>query len=91
MRQANSAAAKYCVACEAKLRLSGPGDWEETLHPLLDSDIRSYVDPDNNVKKKKGAGKGKRKRRVQDVEEEGEDRDKDEDEEENLDDLPKDN
>lgn len=91
VRQANSAAAKYRVAREAKVRLSGPGDWEETLRPLLDSDIRSYADPDDDAKKKKGAGKGKRKRGVQDVEEEGEDRDEDEDEEDNLDDLPEDN
>ncbi|PPR02990.1 hypothetical protein CVT24_012178 [Panaeolus cyanescens] len=35
---------KYRHAREAKLRLSGPGPWEETLRVLNDSDIRSFTD-----------------------------------------------
>jgi hypothetical protein len=42
-------AQKYRVARNAKLQLSGPDPegWELTLLPLLDSDIRSYSDPDH--------------------------------------------
>ncbi|KAH7902757.1 hypothetical protein BJ138DRAFT_1108265, partial [Hygrophoropsis aurantiaca] len=35
---------KYCSAWRAKLALTGPGAWEAELWPLLDGDIRSYVD-----------------------------------------------
>ncbi len=45
-KQALAAALKYHTAREAKLKLSGPGDWERTLRELEDSDIRSYQDPD---------------------------------------------
>ncbi|KAK0459382.1 uncharacterized protein EV420DRAFT_1642357 [Desarmillaria tabescens] len=41
-----AAAIKYRMAREAKMKLSGPGDWEEGLHKLEDGDIRSYQDPD---------------------------------------------
>ncbi|KAK0227744.1 hypothetical protein IW262DRAFT_1445677 [Armillaria fumosa] len=41
-----AAALKYHMAREAKLQLSGPGDWERTLCKLEDNDIRSYQDPD---------------------------------------------
>ncbi|PBK67336.1 hypothetical protein ARMSODRAFT_989178 [Armillaria solidipes] len=44
--RALAAALKYRTAREAKLQLSGPGDWERTLHKLEDSNIRSYQDPD---------------------------------------------
>ncbi|SJL06992.1 uncharacterized protein ARMOST_10334 [Armillaria ostoyae] len=45
--RALAAALKYRTAREAKLQLSGPGDWERTLRKLEDSDIRSYQDPDH--------------------------------------------
>ena len=53
---AKSAAAKYNAARRAKLRLSGPGSWEQQLQPLLDKDIRSYADADleANRERKKG-------------------------------------
>lgn len=44
--RAKGNAEKYCVAWNAKLALAGPGEWESTLRPLLDQDIRSYSDPD---------------------------------------------
>ncbi|KAI0691764.1 hypothetical protein BC835DRAFT_1256150, partial [Cytidiella melzeri] len=34
-------AAKYRRARNAKLRLSGPGEWEKTWRPLMDNDIRT--------------------------------------------------
>ena len=39
------AAEKYRHACAAKLRLSGPGEWEIDLKVLDDADIRGYQDP----------------------------------------------
>ena len=39
-------AEKYRIARQAKVALTGHGDWEVTLRPLLDSDIRGYTDPD---------------------------------------------
>ncbi|KAK0214468.1 hypothetical protein IW262DRAFT_1450136 [Armillaria fumosa] len=42
-----AAALKYRMAREAKLQLSGPGDWERTLCKLEDNDICSYQDPDH--------------------------------------------
>jgi hypothetical protein len=44
--RARAAASKYRLARLAKLSLSGPGVWENTLRVLLDSDIRAYSDPD---------------------------------------------
>ncbi|KAK0435340.1 uncharacterized protein EV420DRAFT_1653285 [Desarmillaria tabescens] len=41
-----AAAIKYHMAREAKMKLSGLGDWEEGLHKLEDGDICSYQDPD---------------------------------------------
>lgn len=37
---------KYRVAHEALLSISGPGSWEDTLQPLRNVDVRSYVDPE---------------------------------------------
>ncbi|KAK0467694.1 uncharacterized protein EV420DRAFT_1616586 [Desarmillaria tabescens] len=45
--RALAAAIKYRMAREAKMKLSGPGDWEEGLHKLEDGDIHSYQDPDH--------------------------------------------
>ncbi|KAF9032445.1 hypothetical protein BJ165DRAFT_1535134 [Panaeolus papilionaceus] len=44
LSRAKSSAARYWHAREMKLALSGPGDWEKELQPLLDDDIRSYDD-----------------------------------------------
>ncbi|KDR83151.1 hypothetical protein GALMADRAFT_134646 [Galerina marginata CBS 339.88] len=43
--RARAAAAKYRAARSAKMKLSGPGDWELVLQDLLDTDLRSYQDP----------------------------------------------
>ncbi|KAK0484271.1 hypothetical protein EDD18DRAFT_1311853 [Armillaria luteobubalina] len=51
--RALAAALKYRMAREAKLQLSGPGDWERTLCRLEDNDIRSYQDPDR-LRKRSG-------------------------------------
>ncbi|KAF8190121.1 hypothetical protein BJ912DRAFT_850355, partial [Pholiota molesta] len=37
---------KYRAARAALLAISGPGSWETTLQPLLNGDVRSYVDPE---------------------------------------------
>ena len=37
---------KYRAARAAKLKLSGPGEWEKVLRLLHDADVRSYSDPD---------------------------------------------
>ncbi|KIP01466.1 hypothetical protein PHLGIDRAFT_80565, partial [Phlebiopsis gigantea 11061_1 CR5-6] len=42
--RAASCAARYRVAREALLRLRGPGDWEKSLKPLHDEDIRAIND-----------------------------------------------
>ncbi|KAF9038718.1 hypothetical protein BJ165DRAFT_1308956, partial [Panaeolus papilionaceus] len=44
LSRAKSSAVRYRHAREMKLALSGPGDWEKELQPLLDDDIRSYDD-----------------------------------------------
>lgn len=44
--RAKGHAEKYRFARVTKLALSGPGEWEDTLRPLLDQDVRSYSDPD---------------------------------------------
>jgi len=36
----------YRIVRAAKFQLSGPGDWEQNLRALKDSDVRSYQDPD---------------------------------------------
>ncbi|KAF9471895.1 hypothetical protein BDN70DRAFT_819429 [Pholiota conissans] len=54
-RRALVSVEKYRVARAAKLRLSGPGSWEDTLRPLLNSDVRGYSDPRRN-----GQGPGRR-------------------------------
>ncbi|KAF9054775.1 hypothetical protein BJ165DRAFT_1321710, partial [Panaeolus papilionaceus] len=51
LSRAKSSAARYRHAREMKLALSGPGDWEKELQPLLNDDIRSYDD----IKKPKKA------------------------------------
>ncbi|PPR06525.1 hypothetical protein CVT24_001418, partial [Panaeolus cyanescens] len=51
--RARAAALKYRAAREAKLRLSGPGEWEQVFRVLADSDIRGYQDPE------KGRGKNR--------------------------------
>lgn len=61
-RQANFAAHKYRAARAAKLKLTGPGLWEEELQVLLDTDIRSYVDPDKEANRKRNQGVKKRRR-----------------------------
>ncbi|KAF9471463.1 hypothetical protein BDN70DRAFT_819963, partial [Pholiota conissans] len=38
--------AKYRAAREALLAISGPGDWEKALPPLLNGDVRSYAEPE---------------------------------------------
>ncbi|PPQ76759.1 hypothetical protein CVT24_012280 [Panaeolus cyanescens] len=43
--RARSAAMKYRVSREAKLALSGPGDWEDALKILLDEDVRTFQEP----------------------------------------------
>ncbi|KAG6905239.1 hypothetical protein DXG01_004049 [Tephrocybe rancida] len=43
--RAQGFAQKYQVAQEQKLLLSRVGEWERTLCPLADSDIRAYTDP----------------------------------------------
>ncbi|KAJ3503439.1 hypothetical protein NLJ89_g8431 [Agrocybe chaxingu] len=43
--RARAVAAKYRAGRAAKLRLSGPGDWETDLQVLEDRDIRGYQDP----------------------------------------------
>ncbi|PPQ99597.1 hypothetical protein CVT26_009183 [Gymnopilus dilepis] len=45
--RARGAAAKYRAARSAKYLLSGPGNWENDLKVLADSDIRGYQDPDH--------------------------------------------
>ena len=52
--RARSYADKYRAARKAILKLSGHGDWENKLRPLLDSDIRCYTDPD---RLKRGPGR----------------------------------
>ncbi|KAF9034617.1 hypothetical protein BJ165DRAFT_1356308, partial [Panaeolus papilionaceus] len=47
--RAKSAASRYRHARLMKMELSGPGDWEKELQPLLDDNIRSY----DNIKKPK--------------------------------------
>jgi hypothetical protein len=44
---AKVAAEKYRACRQAKLALSGPGEWEGTLRVLADGDIRSYQDPNH--------------------------------------------
>ena len=72
--KANSAAHKYRAACTAKSNLVGPGSWEQELQLLLDSDIRSYTNPDLEANRQ-----GKKRRRNQPLDEGEED--------ENIDDL----
>ncbi|KDR65106.1 hypothetical protein GALMADRAFT_82273, partial [Galerina marginata CBS 339.88] len=43
--RARAAATKYRAARIAKMKLSGPGDWELVLRELQDGDLRSYQDP----------------------------------------------
>lgn len=52
--RAKNNAVKYRIARAAKMALSGPGVWEDMFRPLLDSDIRSYSDPN---KLQKGPGR----------------------------------
>ena len=40
-------AEKYRIVQQAKVALTGHGDWEVTLRPLLDSDIHGYTNPDH--------------------------------------------
>ncbi|KAF9039391.1 hypothetical protein BJ165DRAFT_1319003, partial [Panaeolus papilionaceus] len=42
--RAKTAASRYRHARLMKMKLSGPGDWEKELLPLLDDDIQSYDD-----------------------------------------------
>ena len=49
-------AARYRVARAAKLRLSGPGIWENTLRELHDSDICSYQDPEHMKARRRRRG-----------------------------------
>ena len=49
--KARKFAQRYRAARAAKLKLSGPGSWEKSLHVLHDSDIRGYQDP-NRIKPK---------------------------------------
>jgi hypothetical protein len=51
--RARATAAKYRAARAAKLKLSGPGEWENELRVLADADIRSYQDP-NKLCRKRG-------------------------------------
>ncbi|KAF9471523.1 hypothetical protein BDN70DRAFT_819897, partial [Pholiota conissans] len=44
-QQALHSVDKYCAARDALLSLSGPGSWEKALQPLLNANIRSYMDP----------------------------------------------
>jgi len=44
----------YCLVREARFNLSGPGEWENQLRPLKDTDVQSYQDPDRI---KKGPGR----------------------------------
>ncbi|KAF9471312.1 hypothetical protein BDN70DRAFT_909386 [Pholiota conissans] len=44
-RRALASVDRYRAARAAKLRLSGPGDWEKILRPLLNGDVRGYSDP----------------------------------------------
>ncbi|KAF8196486.1 hypothetical protein BJ912DRAFT_823307, partial [Pholiota molesta] len=53
-RRALNSVDKYRAAREALLALSGPGSWEKTLQPLLNADVRSYVDPEG---RKEGPGR----------------------------------
>ncbi|KAF9470371.1 hypothetical protein BDN70DRAFT_780429, partial [Pholiota conissans] len=46
---------QYRAAREALLAISGPGEWENALKPLLNADIRSYVDPEG--RRKDGPGR----------------------------------
>jgi len=43
--RARVAADKYQLARTAKIALSGPGEWENTLLPLKDEDVCSFQDP----------------------------------------------
>ncbi|KAK7017487.1 hypothetical protein VNI00_018616 [Paramarasmius palmivorus] len=45
VRRAKWYAARYREARKAYLRLAGPGNWERSLRPLRNEDIRSYRDP----------------------------------------------
>lgn len=51
--RARKFAEKYRHSREARLTLSGPGEWESVLRVLHDGDIRSYADP-NRLKKRPG-------------------------------------
>ncbi|KAJ3501460.1 hypothetical protein NLJ89_g9327 [Agrocybe chaxingu] len=51
--RARAVAAKYRAGRAAKLRLSGPGDWEKELQVLEDGDIRGYQDP-NRLRQRAG-------------------------------------
>lgn len=60
------AAATYRRAYGAKLALSGPGDWQRTLKPLQDQDIRHMTEDEPALVSKKrkapdGVGEGRRK------------------------------
>jgi uncharacterized membrane protein YgcG len=53
-QRALSSVDKYRAAREAFLVLSGPGSWEKALQPLLNADVRSYVQPEG---RKDGPGR----------------------------------
>ncbi|KAF8201858.1 hypothetical protein BJ912DRAFT_1054149 [Pholiota molesta] len=62
---------KYRVARLAKMKLCGPGAWEDALRPLLNSDVRSYSDPRRNTRGRGRRGIWEDGCRPEDVEVEG--------------------
>ncbi|KAF9470561.1 hypothetical protein BDN70DRAFT_902008 [Pholiota conissans] len=54
-QRALGAVEQYRAAREALLSISGPGSWEDIVQPLLNADVRSYVDPEG--RKKDGPGR----------------------------------
>ncbi|KAF8201853.1 hypothetical protein BJ912DRAFT_1054145 [Pholiota molesta] len=62
---------KYRVARLAKMKLCGPGAWEDALRPLLNSDVRSYSDPRQNTRGRGRRGIWEDGCRPEDVEVEG--------------------
>ncbi|PPQ97624.1 hypothetical protein CVT26_002547 [Gymnopilus dilepis] len=54
--RARKLAAQYRAARAAKLRLSGPGEWENSLQVLRDSDVRSPQDPERIKPRKRRRG-----------------------------------
>jgi hypothetical protein len=51
--RARVSAEKYRAVQTAKLALVGGGDWEATLQPLKDGDLRAYSDP-SRLKRRRG-------------------------------------